>query len=44
MKLNRNLEMWEMAGCLTRKLLSLNAVKQPEPRAAGQIAQSTEYL
>lgn len=34
--------MREMAGCLTRKLLSLNAVKQPDPRAAGQIAQSTE--
>lgn len=42
MKLNRNLEMWEIAGCLTRKLLSLNAIKQPDPRAAGQITQSTE--
>lgn len=36
--------MRELAVCLTRKLLSLNAVKQPDPRAAGQIAQSTERL
>lgn len=30
--------MREIVGCLTRKLLSLNVVKQPGPRAAGQIA------
>lgn len=38
MKLNRKFEMREIVGCLTRKLLSLNVVKQPGPRAAGQIA------
>lgn len=36
--------MKEIVGCLSRKLLSFNVVKQPGPRAAGQItldAQST---
>lgn len=38
MKLNRKFGIREIVGCLTRKLLSLNVVKQPGPRAAGQIA------
>jgi len=44
MKLNRKFSVREIVGCLTRKLLSLNVVKEPDPRAAGQItldAQST---
>lgn len=47
MKLNRKFEMRELVGCLTRKLLSLNVVKQPGPGAAGQIAvdaQSTRRM
>lgn len=31
-----------IVGSFTRKLLYLKAVKQPDPRAAEQIAQSTE--
>lgn len=34
--------MRKIVGCLTRKLLSLNAVKQPGPRAAKQIALDTQ--
>lgn len=41
MKLKRNFEMQVIVGSFTRKLLYLKAVKQPAPRAAEQIAQST---
>jgi len=37
MKLNRKFEMRKVVGCLYRKLLFPNTVKQPGPRVAGQI-------